>query len=122
MPACDPAYVVRCPPMRFWKRVGSSPATGWVALAISCTLGPASIISVLYSFGVMWREGNEVAIWYLGLAALMLAVATFALALVPVLAIVRRRERVGRCPVCDYDLRASHERCPECGAVPEVTT
>ena len=30
----------------------------------------------------------------------------------------RSRRRVGRCPRCGYDLRATPGRCPECGTVP----
>jgi hypothetical protein len=48
---------------------------------------------------------------------LPLAVATFL-----GLSMWRRQPKrtIGCCQVCGYDLRATADRCPECGAVPKV--
>jgi hypothetical protein len=53
--------------------------------------------------------------------ALVLLFAAIPMALVP--ALVRRRsqsnrKRSGLCTACGYDLRATPDRCPECGTVP----
>ena len=54
-------------------------------------------------------------------------IGTMALAVLPTIWLFRklrsrRRLAAGLCPVCGYDLRATPDRCPECGAVPSAAS
>jgi hypothetical protein len=54
--------------------------------------------------------------WHVVVPYWALAVVTVVM---PACWIIRRRPvPKGRCPACGYDMRATPDRCPECGAVP----
>ena len=72
----------------------------------------------------LWHERFDVPrwtarYWQVALATLVVPAAQFMTALTGWL---RRRKRRagGRCLMCGYDLRATPDRCPECGNVPSA--
>jgi hypothetical protein len=70
-----------------------------------------------FAKAVMKAGGTQRALWLPHWSLVLL------FAILPALrlrAAIRSRElrRVGLCPKCGYDLRATPDRCPECGAAP----
>ena len=64
-----------------------------------------------------WTE--QIHFWILSYRLLALVTA-----ILPSLWFVRRclparHKCAGHCPICNYDLRATPDRCPECGAIPD---
>jgi hypothetical protein len=71
-----------------------------------------------------WHERLDVPLWTarysrIGLLALVLPAANFASRVAGGVRHGRRRA-TGLCPACGYDLRASPNRCPECGAATDI--
>jgi hypothetical protein len=87
---------------------------GFTGLAVSETHRP---LGIGYEKGIDRWSGQ----WRLWVASHWLLCLVFGSA--PALATIRatrgrwRRRRSGLCPACGYDLRATPDRCPECGRV-----
>ena len=78
----------------------------WRAIAII-----AAVAFAYVALDVIFAPGNWVTLWVI--------VSWFGFAAILLQQIERRRPapKPGTCPVCGYDLRATPQRCPECGAV-----
>jgi hypothetical protein len=93
----------------------SGPAISWDGLGFMYMRRPEQItVSAGRSQPCLLRYVG-VPVWFVALAALGMSI----LFIRPALRL-RRLRRAGRCPACGYDLRATPDRCPECGAVPGV--
>jgi hypothetical protein len=64
-----------------------------------------------FGFGRVYGGRHLVVVPYWAILVMAAAAAAFAVRT------ARRKRRPGFCPVCSYDLRASRDRCPECGAL-----
>jgi hypothetical protein len=76
----------------------SSPPTAWNAAGFKWYSGPTHSGVWLPYWSVALVTAATPAAWAAGRARR------------------RRRAQAGHCPVCGYDLRATPDRCPECGA------
>ena len=79
----------------------------WRAIAIIAVVAFAYV-----ALDLIFSPGNWVTLWVI--------VSWFGFGAILLQQIERRRPmyKPGTCQVCGYDLRATPQRCPECGAIP----
>jgi hypothetical protein len=81
----------------------------------------SSGLSSFLGFKWLFSDFGPMSVRTYGVPAWFLVALTATPALIALHRIRRRRReanRRGLCPACGYDLRATPDRCPECGAVP----
>jgi hypothetical protein len=64
----------------------------------------------------VWAQSVTLPAW--AAVILLVAAPTFVVLRIWRAAIARRRRDENLCPACGYDLRATPDRCPECGTIP----
>ena len=95
----------------------------WISHPSADDASPGSLISRLGFRYEHWGRGMQFERhWYIGAPHWSVAAILVAFPMAQAAAAVRRRRRIaqGLCVACGYDLRATHGRCPECGAQPQV--
>ena len=117
---------IRIGRMVIWNYRGASPGPGWKVETSGSPRSTVAWVSHTFAgFGATDKTWDATATVRRRTQELVVPLwAVIALcAVLPALAARRlyrqtlcdRRRRHGRCPHCGYDLRASPERCPECG-------
>lgn len=100
----------RAKPFRQWQM--------WLTLA----LGPLIAWAMSWVMGFVETDRRHAVLFYCCALILSLPGALWGLLLSQVhITLARRylRDRAGVCPRCGYDLRATPDRCPECGTATE---
>ena len=75
---------------------------------------------ITYGSGAAWMQSSTIRYASFGVRYMLLCLVLAAALLITgatLYASRPRRRRAGFCPACGYDLRASPDRCPECGVL-----
>ena len=105
------------PPNLNWQK---SPKPTWLLCSDQQMELPVRVIPPTFGVSLSVR-GSQREIFWLNDPLLLVALLLVALCRLWVRRWSRaRRSRAGLCPCCGYDLRASPNRCPECGAAVET--